>query len=175
MKFRNYCIVVMGETEGVLPEISKISETMPSVLDGGGVVIATFSSIADPKELTEYFKSNNRNFLIFDLNPENSGYNMNKEKINEGLFGFLSSMNEQTLREKTDNLIKEISSTTVNTVLNTKNSNRPTSRVKQPQISVDDIDKMSPKAKNDLMNKLIDKGVNNLSEQDKKILNKLAI
>ena len=43
MKFRNYCIVVMGETEGVIPEITKISETIPSVLDGGGVVISTFS------------------------------------------------------------------------------------------------------------------------------------
>ena len=175
MKFRNYCIVVMGETEGVLPEISKIAETAPNVLDAKGIVIATFSSVAEPKELTDYFKSNNRNFLVFDLNRENSGYNMNKVQINEGLFGFLETMNEENLKQKTDDLIKEISSTTVNSVLKTKNSNKPTSRVKQPQVSIEDIDKMSPKEKNDLMNKLIDKGASNLSEQDKKILNKLAI
>lgn len=113
MKFRNYCIVVMGDTKNVLGEIIKVAETKPNVLDAKGILIATFSSVAEPRELTDYFKLNGRNFLLFDLNSENSGYHMIKDEINEGLFGFLKEMDEETLKQKTDNLIQEISSTTV--------------------------------------------------------------
>lgn len=165
-------MVVMGETEGVLPEIIKIAETKPNVLDAKGIVIATFSSVAEPRELTDYFKLNGRNFLIFDLNAETSGFNISKQEINDGLFGFLSTMNEENLKDRTDSLIKEISSTTVNNRSRKVNVKK---EPKQPQISMEDIDNMTPKDKNDLMNKLIDKGIENLSDYDKKILDKLAI
>jgi len=164
-------MVVMGETEGVLPEIIKVAETKPNVLDAKGIVIATFSSVAEPRELTDYFKLNGRNFLIFDLNSETSGYHITKDEINEGLFGFLKLMNEENLKQRTDSRIQEISSTTVNKSYNTyrKKSKNET------KVSIDEIDTMSAKDKNDLMNKLIDKGINNLSEYDKKILHKLSI
>ena len=113
MKFRNYCIVVMGDTKNVIGEIMKIAETKPNILDAKGVLIATFSSVAEPRELTDYFKLNGRNFIICDLNTENSGFHMMKDVINEGLFGFLRDMNNNTLKQKTENLIQEISSTTV--------------------------------------------------------------
>ena len=67
MKFRNYCVVIMGNTQNVFCEIEKVSETPPNVLDGGGIVVATFSSAIEIKELSEWFKLNNRNFLVFDL------------------------------------------------------------------------------------------------------------
>ena len=60
MEFKNYCIVVMGDTLGVQSEIQKISETTPNILDAKGILISTFSSIANVDELTEWFKSNKR-------------------------------------------------------------------------------------------------------------------
>ena len=126
MKFRNYCIVVMGDTQNVLGEIIKVSDTKPNVLDAKGILIATFSSIAEPRELTDYFKLNGRNFLLFDLNSENSGFHMVKDEINEGLFGFLKDMNDDTLKEKTNNLIHEISSTTVSRSFSTKDNQTDT-------------------------------------------------
>ncbi len=171
MKFRNYCIVIMGDTKNVLGEIIKISETKPNVLDSKGILIATFSSIATPKEITDYFKLNERNFLVFDLNDENSGFFIAKENIYQGLFGFLNEFSEDMLKKKTDELMNtidlEITSTTVNTKI------RPPRT--EPLISFDEIENMSPKEKNDLMNKLIDKGIVNLSEYDKKILSKLSV
>ena len=167
MKFRNYCLVIMGNTDGAILEINKISETKPNTLDAKGILIATFSSVIEPKELTEYFKLSMRNFLIFDLNSENSGFNILKEDIQNGLFGFLEEMNDESLKNKTDDLIQEISSTTTTTKIIKKNIEK--------EISIDDIDKMSPKDKNDLMNKLIDKGIKYLSEYDKKLLKKLSI
>ena len=176
MKFRNYCMVVMGETKDVILEITKIAETKPNILDAKGILIATFSSVAEPRELTDYFKLNGRNFLLFDLNSENSGYHITKDEINEGLFGFLQQMNEENLKQRTDSLIQEISSTTVT------NKYQKTLKIKKDRtkqtveykIPLAEIDLMSPKDKNDLMNKLIDKGVENLSEHDKLLLGKLS-
>lgn len=172
MKFRNYCLVVMGNTKNILPEIIKISETKPNMLDAKGIIISTFTSNIEPRELSDYFKLNKRNFLLFDLNENNSGFHIGKEEINEGLFGFLKDMGETELRQKTDDLIHEISSTTVTNKI-TKYSSKTNKT--EPDISIEDIDKMSSEAKNDLMNKLIDKALkNNLSEHDKKMLEKLS-
>lgn len=171
MKFRNYCIVIMGDTKDVLPEIIKISETKPNILDSKGILIATFSSIVEPKEISDYFILNKRNFLVFDLNTENSGFHISKENIHEGLFGFLKEYDEETLKRKTEDLLSTVDIKMTSTTVSSKSRKLRT----ELQVSINEIDKMSPKEKNDLMNKLIDKGVENLSEYDKKILTKLSI
>lgn len=166
MKFRNYCIVIMGDTDNVIGEIIKISETTPNTLDAKGILIATFSSAVEPRELTDYFKLNNRNFLVFDLDQDNSGFNILKKEIHNGLFGFLDTMNDDVLKNKADNIIQEISSSTVTRKFATKE--------RDVIVSLEEIDKMTIKDKNDLMNKLIDKGVENLSNYDKKLLKRLS-
>lgn len=172
MKFRNYCIVVIGDTTDILPEITKVAETKPNYLDAEGIVISTFSSVAEPRELNDYFKLNNRNFLLFDLSPDNSGYNINKKEIHEGLFGFLKLMNEDDLKQRTEDLILDIQSVSSTTITRT---NKTKKKVQEIKINLKEIDKMSEDQKNKLMNELIDKGHKNLSEYEKKILNKLAI
>ena len=97
MKFRNYCIVVMGDTLGVKEEIQKVSEITPNILDAKGILIATFSSIVEPNELTDWFKENNRSFMVFDLNKSVSGFNITKKEIHEGLFGFLKTINVESM------------------------------------------------------------------------------
>ena len=54
MKFRNYCVVILGDTKNVKDEIQKVSETEPNVLDAKGIVIATFSSLMEPIELNDW-------------------------------------------------------------------------------------------------------------------------
>lgn len=171
MKFRNYCIVIMGDTKNVLPEIVKISETKPNILDSKGILIATFASIAEPKEITDYFKLNGRNFLVFDLNEENSGAFISKKEINDGLFGFLKEFNNEVLKQKTEELMTTIDLEMTSTTVSSKSRKLRT----EFQFSIEEIYNMSPKEKNELMNKLIDKGAENLSEYDKKILTMLSI
>ena len=171
MRFRNYCIVIMGDTKNVLPEIVKISETKPNILDSKGILIATFASIAEPKEITDYFKLNGRNFLVFDLNEENSGVFISKKEINDGLFGFLKEFNSEVLKQKTEELMTTIDLEMTSTTVNSKSRKLRT----ESQVSIEEIYNMSPKEKNELMNKLIDKGAENLSEYDKKILTMLSI
>lgn len=175
MEFRVYCIVIMGNTENVLPEIVKISEMEPNSLTAGGIIIATFSSVADPRELTEYFKGNGRNFLLFDLNSENSGYNIFKKEINDGLFGFMKNMDQNMLKQRSEELRHVISSTTITNKTRKLGDKK---QLNEPQVSIDSIDNMSPDEKDKLIDIFIDKirenGEQILSEYDREILKKLA-
>jgi len=107
IKFRNYCIVVLGNVKGVLSEIEQISEIKPNTVDHGGLMIATFISIMQPKELKWHFINNNRNFLLFDLDEDNSAYNIIKENLHEGLFGFI---NKNNVSDMASNFTKDIES-----------------------------------------------------------------
>jgi hypothetical protein len=159
----------MGDTKGVLNEITKISETKPNVLDAKGVLIATFSSIAEPNELTEWFTENNRNFLILDLNKKSSGFNITKKEIHEGLFGFLNEINVDEMGEK---FIQSIDLKHDSVYV------EPQSKPLRPSLMFnldpDEIQKMGLSEKEELLNKLIDFGLEKLSEEDKKILPLLA-
>lgn len=171
MKFRNYCIVVMGNTSGVQSEIAKICEGDPNVLDAKGILIATFTSFAEPNELTAWFTENNRNFLIFDLDKENSGFNFTKKEIHDGLFGFLKHVNTS---EMNDNFLKTVSlSSDTKETKSTKKSTRNSVK-NNNKLDLKNIEKMSSSEKQDLLNELIDSGLDNLTEEDKKLLPLLA-
>jgi hypothetical protein len=159
-------MVVVGNTKAVYPEIDKISEGKPHYLDGKGMIIATFTSFMDPTELTDYFMSNDRNFLLFDLNTENSGYFITKPEIHESLFGFLKDMDEQELKNKSEEFL---------TVLKSDSSTAYTETVATKCLVTEkDIQLMSKVEKQDLFNQIIDSGVENLTEYDKKILDLLV-
>jgi hypothetical protein len=171
MKFRNYCLVVIGDTTRLQEEIEKISETKPNILDGKGLVIATFSSAIAPRELDEWFTLNKRNFLIFDLNPETCGFIINKKEIHEALFGFLAHIN---LDDKSADLIREIQLTS-----DTKSDRFFVKEVKknkiiETEITEEVIEKMSKDDREILFNKIIDNGIENMSENDKNTLQFLS-
>lgn len=174
MKFRNYCIVVMGDTNNVLQEIEKVSEIKPNVLDAKGILIATFSSVVEPSELKDFFKLNRRSFLLFDLDPKTSGVHITKKDIHEGLFGFLKILNDEELKNKTKNLVREItsSSDTKSNSIRIRAKNQP---IKEKKITEADIDKMGKEDREKLLYSLIDKGYEKLTEDDKKILKKLSL
>jgi hypothetical protein len=167
MKFRNYCIVVMGSTSGVQLEITKICEGTPNILDAKGVLIATFTSFAEPSELTAWFTENNRNFLIFDLDKDNSGFNITKKEIHEGLFGFLKSVNTN---EMNDDFLKSISLSSETKDVKTVKKPLRDSLKNKNKLDPKNIEKLSQSEKQELLNELIDSGLENLTESDKKLL-----
>lgn len=177
MKFRAYCIIVLSETAGVLNEIIKISERNPSVIDGKGLFIATFVSTSTAEEITEYFKLNNRNFMVFELKTDTSGFHITKDNINEGLFGFLKGFYDNEQNDMTNKLMEDIqmSSTTRNVKKNNLDNKPKTKVTKDVLASTEEkISKMSKDEKSIYLNEIIDKGVENLTEEDKKILELLA-
>jgi len=158
----------MGKNDNFLPEIIKVSESKPNVLDATGIVIATFTSAMEVEELTDYFKTNDRNFLLFDLDKNHSGFHITKDKVHQGLFGFLGGDREQYLKEKSEELLHELE---VNGDGVTTYTNENDIKLKLP---IDNIDDLTPKEKDEWINIIIDKGVDKLSDYDKKLLDKLS-
>lgn len=160
---KDYCVVLMGDNDNYLPEIQKISEGNPNILDAKGVVIITFVSAMKIPELTDYFKSNNRNFMIFNLNKKCSGVHITKNDIHEVLFGHLTENRQEDL----DNLEKPIMDEIV-TVMNENN------KIVDLKLPTDDIEELSTKELEKLMDTLIDKGATKLSPFDKNLLSKIS-
>ena len=172
MKFRNYCLIVMGsfDRENVITHIQKLSKIEPNVLDARGIMIITFTSPFTPRELTELLTLNDISFLIFDLNKNNSGVNITKKEIHDGLFGFLKQIN---LDKITNELIDEINMSMESKYTRSKPKKVENIKVYEKKLTIEDIQKMSLKEKEEIQNKIIDNGVENMTEHDKKILKNL--
>ena len=158
MKFRNYCVVIMGDTKNALPEIEKVSDSKVNVLDAKGILIATFSSNFEPCEMTDWFKDNNRSFLVFDLDSANSGFNITKKDVHEGLFSFLNDVN---LEEKAIELL--------HTIEDSKKIDRMKKR-QVKELTIEDVMKLTISEKKEMFDKILDKGAENFTENDKKIM-----
>jgi hypothetical protein len=179
MKFRNYCILVMGviDSDAIKLEIEKVTDSKINVLDARGILIATFTSGVSPKELSDWFRLNKRNFFLFDLDEENSGFYIAKQEIHKGLFGFLDEMTDQTLQDRASEFLKDIK---VSEPIDIKGYSRPLRRelrkeVKPKQLTKEEVEKMTIKEKQELQDKIIDNGVENMTEYDKEILSFLWI
>ena len=181
MKFRNYCLIVMGvigDSEKVILEIEKVSETKPNILDAKGVLISTFTSVATPQELNNWFKDNklNLSFLVFDLDKKVSGFHITKKEIHDGLFGFLNSFN---IDNKTEELLRALDINVTSTTKTNINSFGPINnlskgKIKEETYTESTISKMTEHQKLELTNKILDKGVKNLTYEDKNLLQLLA-
>ena len=172
MKFKNFCLVIIGPTKDVKKEIEKISESKPNMLDGKGMLIATFTSFVDVNEISTWFTINNRNFLLFELNKETSGYFLTKPDLHNGLFGFLTE-NTVDLTEKTNNFLNSITSSSNISDIKFSSITTTASTVEY-LISEKDIEKMTKLEKDNLYNKIIDNGIDKLTDNDKKILTLLC-
>jgi hypothetical protein len=107
MIFKHYCAVFFNPTDGLNLEVSKISEGAPKYIPGRNISIFTFTSIVEVRVLTEYFQSYGRNFLIFDLDKDSSGFNLvDKEKEND-LFGFLKDNKSTKEYEDLSNMLMD--------------------------------------------------------------------
>lgn len=181
MKFKDYCIIVLGLTEGAKLEIRKVSQTAPNFLDAKGVVIATFTSILTTQELTEYFKSLERNFMVFDLDVNSSGVNFTKEETHEALFGHLKTNANFALEEMTNNLIDEIRKTSGFKPINTSGETpsldvRLEEKNVKPKVRKRDVNltELTIDEASIMFDEIIDKGVDNLTDDDKELLGKLT-
>ena len=158
-------------------------------MKGKGISIYTFTSIVEAPVLTEYFKSYDRNFLLFDLSDENSGFNfIDKVKEND-LFGFLKSNEfgkdfEKLSNMLMDDILKDSQHTKESTqdvdVANILSNIKPKGFEVYQQPALDNIhfntinEDMSKNDINEMVNKIIDKGIENLTDLDKKMLDKLS-
>jgi hypothetical protein len=177
MIFKNYCGVFFNPTNELNAIVSKISEDSPRAMKGKGISIYTFTTVVDTAILTEYFKSYNLNFFVFELSKSNSGFNFTDKEKESDLFGFLDknikSDYEQLSNILMDDIIKNSAknkSTEPNLNLTIKNN----TKVENLDEVLIRIENMSKNDRNVMLNEIIDKGVENLNDSDKKILEKIS-
>lgn len=160
MKFRNYCVVIIGNTTGVESEIIKVSEIKPNFFDGKGLFISTFSSIMTPSELTDWFIECNRNFMVFDMDENSSGFSITNKMIHDGLFGFVNEIDVEVMNSNFNDFIE------AETITYNENGKR--------KLNADEIEKMCVADRQNLLNELIEFGLEKLSDEDKNLLPLLA-
>lgn len=160
----------MGQTDGAITEIIKISQEVIGVMNAGGIIIVTFTSVMDMSELNDYFKLNNRNFMLSIIDKKSFSYNILKTEINNELFGRLPIQNMKIIK-MSDDLNKELKINKLNektgTTLEIKIDNRKI-------ITNEEIRDMNNETKNKTMNDILGKGIQYLTDHDKDILNKLS-
>jgi hypothetical protein len=189
INFKHYCAVFFNPTDDLNEEVGKICEEAPRTMKGKGISIYTFTSIVEVPVLTEYFKSYGRNFLLFDLNDENSGFNFIDKVKEDDLFGFLKSNEAGKDFEKLSNMLMD---DIIKDSYDTKESipgidvskllsditPKKFGDLPHPELydiyQTDIHEDMSKKDINEMVNKIIDKGVENLTDIDKKMLDKLS-
>ena len=157
--FKNYCVVIMGHTDGSEKDILGIADSNLSSFTAGGLCIYTFTSAVNATELSEWLKSHERNFLFFELSEKTSGFNIRIPEIHEKLFGFL---NDQNLTEMDDMFNKSI---------------EDIEYIELPKKELDEsiegiVASMSDIEKTNMLNELLEKEV--LNEKDKIILQYLV-
>lgn len=179
MKFRNYCVVIMGDTDGAKEEILKVSENNPKLLNQKGIVISTFQSVLSAQELTDFFKTNKRNFLLFDMNDTVSGFNFMDKKLHKDLFSEAESDNK-LLMNLSSQLLDEIKKDFKKENPFFKQSTSGKTRVEnimmgQKKANNDSIDysKLSDSDRVKMIDDILDKGYDKLTKEDREILKKL--
>lgn len=158
--FKNYCVVIIGETDDAEKDVLGVVDSNLSLFQGGGLHIYTFTSAVSIAELTDWFKSHNRNFLVFDLSEKSSGFNITIPDIHEKLFGFLS---DQKLNEINENFEKSVADEEIEFI------ELPQSTVEESNKSIEKlVDSMTENDKKEMVNELLEK--TELTEKDKIIL-----
>jgi len=193
MIVKNFCVVFFTPIDGCTDEILNISISTPRVMKGKGIIMLTFSSTIDIETITDYLTENNRNFLLFDLDKSSSGFNFTDKQKQREFFGFISNNNdysefEHYTNDLLDDLVKsvfiddankEITPSWLygddkNTVSSGLTSNAVINSGNQKEDFNIDLETLSKEERNNLVNSIIDKGLDKLTDLDKDILEKIS-
>ena len=187
MIVKNFCVVFFTPIDGCVDDILNISISIPKVMKGKGINMLTFSSNIDIESITNYLTKNNRNFLLFDLDKSSSGFNFTDKEKESDFFGFINtnidySEFERYTNDLLDDLVNSnfVDDPTKDTEYiwsHDEGENMVTSgftsNVINKHIDVR-LESLSNKERNDLVNSIIDKGIDNLTDLDKDVLEKIS-
>ena len=168
-KYKNYCIIVLGKVTGVIDEISEVSEFDVNFLEDTNVVIATFSTILTVNGLKDHFDSYNRGYFIFELGIDNYAVNVGRNQIYNILFKKFENGGDLTddiaTKQFLDKMNKSMDGMGLTEILDIE------AIEEEKEI---DVSTLSPSERKDMVNEIIDKGVENFTKKDKELLTKLT-
>ena len=87
MMIKSYCLIGLGDTEGIKEDVTFVSESTANYVCGKGLLIATFTSTLHITEIEEFLNMNERSFIIFEMTPGFFSANIKDKKFQDALFG----------------------------------------------------------------------------------------
>jgi len=153
MEFNDYCAIILDSKNFDIEKVFKFTESEPNCLTyvNNNMVILTFVSSLTTNEIGEYLKSLTLNYFLFEIN-NHSSFNINDENLMIDLVNNLNSKSKTV--EMGEWLSDDIDEIKINIISNDETMDKG-------QIESE-------------INEILDKGYNNLTETDFKIISILS-
>ena len=167
--FKNYYLTMFGdlsEIDSVIALIDFLHEVNFEYKMGDDYFIATFSSFLNMKEVEDLMKGFQCDFVITEITDNFSFSFLNKRSQDE-LFGLLY-IESKKMEDITNNILDEIAGDF--STSNTKKPNRKTKPKRQKRLKSEYYKNLSKKEKEEMVNNILDKGFNNISDYDRRVL-----
>ena len=179
LSFNNYYLTMFGELDDIDSVISLIdflSEVNFEYRLGDDYFIATFSSFLGLKELEDLLRGFKSDYVLTEIGEKFVYGFMNKKEQDE-LFGLIYNENEK-ISDITNKLIEDITEpflkSKTETPKNEKAKNeKPKKKAKprrQKRLKSEYYKNLSKKEKEEMINNILDKGFDNISDYDRRVL-----
>ena len=168
-KYKNYCIIVLGRVNGVVDEISEVSEFDVNFLEHTNAVVATFSASINIKEIKAHFDSHNRGYFLFELGINNYAVNVGRKSIYNTLFKKFENGGDLTDDIGTKEFLEKLKGKDLAQILEFTDAT-----IVEDGDEEIDIDSLTNEERKNMINEIIDKGVENFTKEDKELLIKLT-
>ena len=168
-KFKNYCIIVLGRVDGVIDEISEITDFDVNFLEHTNVVVATFSTDFKISKIKKHFDSYNRGYFLFELGIDNYAVNVGdtNNAIYNQLFKQFENGGDISGNIETKDFLDKLAGKPPINITDITDI----TEIKGEEV---DIDSLTSDERKEMVNEIIDKGVENFTKKDKELLTKLT-
>lgn len=164
MEFKNYSLIVFDDISSVSSELTKIVENIKFV-NTDSYCVCTFMSNATTNELKEYITMLNVSFLLFEMEFDTYAVRFQNKKFHKHLFGEVEKNNN---RKK-----KDMQRRVEDAIKRQFDSNPQEQKDSRRTKKIVDLHEITSTERERLLNSILDKGFENLTEEDKNILEKL--
>ena len=87
MFLRSYCLLGLGNIEEIKEDLSVISESSVNYVSGKDMLITTFTTTFKIAELENFLKIHERTFIMFEMTPGFFSAALNNDEFQRALFG----------------------------------------------------------------------------------------
>jgi len=169
LNFNNYYLTMFGELDeidSVISLIDFLSEVNFEYKLGDDYFIATFSSFLGLKELEDLFRGFRSDYVLTEIGDK-FVYGFLNKKVQDKLFGLIYNENKK-ISDITNKLIEDITEPFL-----TSKDEKPNNKAKprrQKRLKSEYYKNLSKKEKEEMINNILDKGFDNISDYDRRVL-----
>ncbi len=167
--FKNYCLTIFGdlsEIHSVISLVDFLHEVNFEYKIGEDYFISTFSSFLNIKELEDLMKGFKNDFTLVEI-TDNFSFSFSDKTSQDNIFGLTYTDNKKN-EDITNNILDDITGDKSSS--KTKTPNKKVVPSKQKRRKSEYYKNLSKKEKEEMVNNILDKGFNGISDYDRRVL-----